>query len=275
MFLKFQYLDVFRILLSDFHVLYQDKYWLFQLFAIRLSLSTTIIPSSVYFTSHLLSSLDWMDGIRCWFQFQFIFSHHSIVSLPNLLVYSRCHLLFRDDTRVSLSSIEFDHHCFCWQTYYQSCSKCDITTSLVRTYETMCSRAIIIVCYTRYWMVIWSIYFICGSYSWTSTRMDFVVFNGLEGLWSILLYIIVRSQRIDEQKRVTAVTELTKTSSVPGDENRRRRYRDDQRRRSSVRTGDIEIVQRNVRREATPVFDDLNESRTINWPVTEDDSSSL
>lgn len=105
----------------------------------------------------------------------------------------------------------------------------------------------------------------------------FVVFNGLEGLWSILLYIIVRAQRIDEQKRVTAVTELTKTASEPGEIDRRRRQkaRDDERRRSSVRTGDIEIVQRNGRREATPVFDDLNESRTIHWPVTEDDSSSL
>jgi hypothetical protein len=42
----------------------------------------------------------------------------------------------------------------------------------------------------------------------------FIVFNGLEGLWSILLYIIIRSQRIDEQKRITAVVERTKSSSM-------------------------------------------------------------
>ncbi len=101
----------------------------------------------------------------------------------------------------------------------------------------------------------------------------FIVFNGLEGLWSILLYIIIRSQRIDEQKRITAVVERTKSSNVS--EGRYRTDRDERRKRSSIQTGDIEIVQRNVGRQATPVFDDLNESRTINWPVTEDDSSSL
>jgi len=58
-------------------------------------------------------------------------------------------------------------------------------------------------------------------------------------------------------------------------EGRYRTDRDERRKRSSIQTGDIESVQRNVGRQATPVFDDLNESRTINWPVTEDDSSSL
>jgi hypothetical protein len=102
----------------------------------------------------------------------------------------------------------------------------------------------------------------------------FIVFNGLEGLWSILLYIIIRSQRIDEQKRVTAAVEITKSTSATDSKYRRSSNRND-RRRSSVRTGDIEIVQRNVRRDRTRVFDDLNESRTINWPVNEENSSSL
>jgi hypothetical protein len=97
----------------------------------------------------------------------------------------------------------------------------------------------------------------------------FIVFNGLEGLWSILLYIIIRSQRIDEQKRVTAVVERTKSKGMT--ESKNRTDRDERRRRSSVRTDDIEIVQRNVQRSATHVFDDLNESRTINWPVAKDD----
>jgi hypothetical protein len=102
----------------------------------------------------------------------------------------------------------------------------------------------------------------------------FIVFNGLEGLWSILLYIIIRSQRIDEQKRVTAAVEITKSTSATDSKYRRSSNRND-RRRSSVRTGDIEIVQRNVRRDRTRVSDDLNESRTINWPVNEENSSSL
>ena len=41
----------------------------------------------------------------------------------------------------------------------------------------------------------------------------FVVFNGLEGLWSIILYIIIRSQHMDERRRVLASKELAKTTS--------------------------------------------------------------
>ncbi len=102
----------------------------------------------------------------------------------------------------------------------------------------------------------------------------FIVFNGLEGLWSILLYIIIRSQRMDEQKRVIAATELTKSTRIRGSKYKLSSDRND-RRRSSVRTGDIEIIQRNVRSEPEHIFEDLNESRTINWPVNEDDNSSL
>jgi hypothetical protein len=104
----------------------------------------------------------------------------------------------------------------------------------------------------------------------------FIVLNGLEGLWSILLYIIIRSQRIDEQKRVTAAVEITRSSSISVN-----KYRDEstieerRRRRNSARTGEIEVVQRNVRREPGLVFHDIGESGTVNWPVSEYDSSSL
>jgi len=40
----------------------------------------------------------------------------------------------------------------------------------------------------------------------------FIVFNGLEGLWSLLLYVIIRSQRMDEQKRVSAIRDLTEST---------------------------------------------------------------
>ena len=102
----------------------------------------------------------------------------------------------------------------------------------------------------------------------------FIVFNGLEGLWSVLLYIIIRSQRIDEQKRVTAATEIKKTLSTTMSKNREPSGRND-RRRSSVGTGDIEVIQRNVRREPERIFDDIGENRTINWHTNEEDSSSL
>ena len=38
----------------------------------------------------------------------------------------------------------------------------------------------------------------------------FVICNGLEGLWTILLYIVIRQQRYDEAKRVTAVRDRRK-----------------------------------------------------------------
>ncbi|CAF1269743.1 unnamed protein product, partial [Rotaria sordida] len=42
----------------------------------------------------------------------------------------------------------------------------------------------------------------------------FIIFNGLEGLWIIILYIIVRSQHMDEQKRVIALKDLTKSTNL-------------------------------------------------------------
>jgi hypothetical protein len=39
----------------------------------------------------------------------------------------------------------------------------------------------------------------------------FIIFNGLEGFWSILVYVIIRSQHMDEQKRVVAARELMKS----------------------------------------------------------------
>ena len=42
----------------------------------------------------------------------------------------------------------------------------------------------------------------------------FIVFNGLEGLWSILLYILIRSQQLDDQKHIAAVTDLSKSSGA-------------------------------------------------------------
>ncbi|CAF1349053.1 unnamed protein product [Adineta steineri] len=43
----------------------------------------------------------------------------------------------------------------------------------------------------------------------------FIILNGLEGVWSILLYILIRTQQMDEQKHVVAAIELSKTSGIP------------------------------------------------------------
>jgi len=44
----------------------------------------------------------------------------------------------------------------------------------------------------------------------------FIVFNGLEGLWSLLLYMIIRSQHMDERRRSIAARDLSKSSSDTG-----------------------------------------------------------
>ncbi len=54
----------------------------------------------------------------------------------------------------------------------------------------------------------------------------FVIFNGLEGLWVIILYIIIRSQHMDEQKRVTAYKDLRKSRLVSSKKSKKRRTND-------------------------------------------------
>ena len=54
----------------------------------------------------------------------------------------------------------------------------------------------------------------------------FVIFNGLEGLWVIILYIIIRSQHIDEQKRVIAYKDLKKSKLQSSEKSKKRRTND-------------------------------------------------
>jgi len=107
----------------------------------------------------------------------------------------------------------------------------------------------------------------------------FIVFNGLEGLWSLLLYYIIRQQGMDEKKRVSAAAELTKTSSLSEAKYRTSQKKiergrdgndDDERRREGA------LKQRNLR-ESAHTFDDLREieDRHMEWPVHEESSTSL
>ncbi|CAM4822584.1 unnamed protein product [Rotaria magnacalcarata] len=101
----------------------------------------------------------------------------------------------------------------------------------------------------------------------------FIILNGLEGVWSIILYIIIRSQRMEEQKRVTAAVELTKTTSSKTSE-RGKSYEKD-RRRSNTERQNTGIEKRNVRRESVRMFDDLSERISIDWHENKNGSSSL
>lgn len=102
----------------------------------------------------------------------------------------------------------------------------------------------------------------------------FNVFNGLEGLWAVLLYIIIYSQRIDEQKRVKAAVELSKTTSITNDKNRPS-SRKDKRKMETDLPRDTEVTQRSARRDSPPLFTDLRETKNIDWPVNDESSTSL
>jgi hypothetical protein len=93
----------------------------------------------------------------------------------------------------------------------------------------------------------------------------FIVCNGLEGLWATIIYIIIRSQHLDEKKRVSSVVAL-KTSNVSKSDHYKRssidigRSDDDEDRQQT----DIEI--RNSKDEISDRFEDLVDLRSINWP---------
>ncbi|CAF1240520.1 unnamed protein product [Rotaria magnacalcarata] len=85
----------------------------------------------------------------------------------------------------------------------------------------------------------------------------FIIFNGLEGVWSIILYIIIRSQQMEEQKHVAAGNELAETSSI-GVSKRERSSSKNARRKNNAERENSGIVQSNMRKESMHEFDDLS-----------------
>ena len=89
----------------------------------------------------------------------------------------------------------------------------------------------------------------------------FIVFNGLEGLWSILLYITVRAQRLDEKKRVTAALELTKSTDITKKEEKQRSKERKTMAKENDQIRDSTKRRRSGPRERSDVFDDLRDIR--------------
>ncbi|CAF4890481.1 unnamed protein product [Rotaria sp. Silwood1] len=76
----------------------------------------------------------------------------------------------------------------------------------------------------------------------------FIIFNGLEGLWVIFIYLVVRLQRIDEQKRLIAVSELKKTQrSKSASHKYRKSFEEDNEWDNYGITRETEIKYRNTR----------------------------
>ncbi|CAF3400668.1 unnamed protein product [Rotaria sp. Silwood2] len=85
----------------------------------------------------------------------------------------------------------------------------------------------------------------------------FIIFNGLEGLWVILIYLVVRSQRMDEQKRVTTVREFRKSQQSKSTSRRyKQSSREDNEQEDRSIGRETEVKHRNTDNEASRSFDD-------------------
>jgi len=73
----------------------------------------------------------------------------------------------------------------------------------------------------------------------------FIMFNGLEGLWVIILYIIIRSEHMQEQKRVTAPRELMKSKGLISRKYKKSSIRHDEKDNVAV-TDETEVKDRNA-----------------------------
>ncbi|CAF3428924.1 unnamed protein product [Rotaria socialis] len=94
----------------------------------------------------------------------------------------------------------------------------------------------------------------------------FIIFNGLEGVWSIILYIIIQLQGMEEQKRVTAIVELTKTSSI-GVSKGEKSSSKNARRKDNAERENSGIVERNIWQESVHGFDSINKTAHIHRSI--------
>jgi hypothetical protein len=92
----------------------------------------------------------------------------------------------------------------------------------------------------------------------------FVIFNGLEGVWSILLYIIIRSQLLEEARRVNESKEhIKKTSSVTVENKKRRRIHGFK----NALARRFRATHQTARKDPI-VFNDLYNEESIDWETS-------
>ncbi|CAF2868910.1 unnamed protein product [Rotaria sp. Silwood2] len=71
----------------------------------------------------------------------------------------------------------------------------------------------------------------------------FIILNGLEGVWSIILYVLIRSQQMDKQRYASAAIELLKTTGVPSSKDKKSNKKEEQ------KENDVQIMHKNVEHE--------------------------
>ena len=93
----------------------------------------------------------------------------------------------------------------------------------------------------------------------------FIILNGLEGLWSIILYLIIRTKHIDEPKRVKAFKEMEKARISVPDKNKKTTDENtdaESRARRTTSDRDYEMAEE----ERSTLFTDLRDVRSTKWP---------
>ena len=98
----------------------------------------------------------------------------------------------------------------------------------------------------------------------------FNAFNGLEGVWSIVLYVIIQPQGIDEQRRVKSAVELSKTTTITSLKYRGSSKKDNQKVKETELPRDTAVTQRNTRRDSSRLFTDRQEAKTNDGPVQDE-----
>ncbi|CAF2752399.1 unnamed protein product [Rotaria sp. Silwood2] len=98
----------------------------------------------------------------------------------------------------------------------------------------------------------------------------FIIFNGLEGLWSIILYLIIRSKHMDERKHSIAVKDLNKARRASKVKSETSSVKDDRHENDSQRR-ETEIKRRNTPKEELHLFKDSDDLKDVNWPIDDDD----
>ncbi|CAF2309810.1 unnamed protein product [Rotaria sp. Silwood2] len=92
----------------------------------------------------------------------------------------------------------------------------------------------------------------------------FIVCNGLEGVWTILLYIIIRSERMNEPKRVTHGKKHMKKLFLASAKNKKKEKITDF---NSV-SGRIHQVSHRNDRKYRSIFDDLYDTKSVDWQTS-------
>jgi hypothetical protein len=101
----------------------------------------------------------------------------------------------------------------------------------------------------------------------------FIIFNGLEGFYAIILYILIRAQHIDEQKRVMSQRDYKKSKNSKSDKYKQSSI-DVNQNQSSIKTKPTEIEDQDIQERRSNLSDDLSEINSINWPFSDEDDNN-